>query len=279
MNYYYGMFDKENSLTHTEPNMFADSVETVNFLGTKKYRFSVKGNTIIMTTGGKKYAIESKDYMRGRVLTDALEESFFGGHCGIGCTIDAYRKKLSKTSYSPVVKYYLSRMDRVGVPIDFTIIDAIYNCKPVGHNTDIPDVEREHMVRAYIFGLAQSVYEYYTSIKKLPKEVQDSSTIYITAKDVKEFQMIPPMNNVFVSYDMESILKNGESGDYMLYKGVSEYAKTMRWQRFKNLLFGMAARLDANQATYIANVIKKDMGESSSTKAIEENDIDRGLLE
>ena len=271
MNYYYGMFDEGNNLRHTEPNIFADAVKTSSYLGTKKYRFRVKGKTIIMKTAGKKYAIESKDYMQGRELTEALEEAFFGGNCGFGCTIDAYREKLSKASYSPLVKYYLSRMDRAGVPVDFTIIDAIYNCKPVGHDEDIPDIEREHMVRSYIFGLAQSVYEYTINQNIPPKEERDPSTIYTTAEDVKDFHMIPPMNSVFVSYNMDDILKNGESGDHMLYKGVANYAKIMRWQKFKNQIFGLAYRLDAYQMNHIASVLKKDM---NNQKAIEGHELE-----
>ena len=271
MNYYYGMFDEGNNLRHTEPNIFADAVETSSYLGRKKYNFRVKGKTIIMKTAGKKYAIESKDYMQGRELTEALEEAFFGGNCGFGCTIDAYREKLSKASYSPLVKYYLSRMDRAGVPVDFTIIDAIYNCKPVGHDVDIPDIEREHMVRSYIFGLAQSVYEYTINQNIPPKEERDPSTIYTTEEDVKDFHMIPPMNSVFVSYNMDDIFKNGEVRDGSIYRGVANYAKIMWWQKFKNQIFGLVYRLDAYQMNHIASVLKKDM---NNQKAIEGHELE-----
>lgn len=272
MNYNNGMSDGGNNLRHTEPNILADAVKTSSYLGRKKYSFRVKGKTIIMKTAGKKYAIESKDYMQGRELTEALEEAFFGGNCGFGCTIDAYREKLSKASYSPLVKYYLSRMDRAGVPVDFTIIDAIYNCKPVGHDEDIPDIEREHMVRSYIFGLAQSVYEYTINQNIPPIEERDPSTIYTTAEDVEEFHMIPKMNSVFVSYNMDDIFKNGEVRDSSIYRGVANYAKTMWWQDVKRLLWRIAFGLEAGQAKYIARVLEKDM--NNSKDAFEGHDLD-----
>ena len=258
-------YNTNNEPMNTRPNMFADAVETARFLGGKKYRIKVRGDSIILSKGILKYKISAEELGQGRNLNYLFQDSFFGGNSGIGCTITSYNKALNTASYSPTLKYYLRRLDTYGVPVDFSVIDAIYKCEPLHHNVKLSDYEREQMARGYIFGLVQTFYEYHASKELFQKKHKDKSEIHTSVGALQDYKFIPPIPNIHVSYDMTSINKISDFHAWDSYDGINNYNRNMSKQRLLTEIRAIAFGRGYTEMLYMFNRIK-------AAKLLEERD-------